>query len=389
MLDKIPGCYNFSARPRRLFLSILPIIMALVFAVPSLGTNNVSNVTTKWVRGFNFSAQKFKGDRVGRVCIAASGRVACLNGKTGLPLWSKKSSIPGTLPLVSAGPVVVDSFLVFSSNEGETYGLNLRTGRSQWTYQSSLSVDQIGTGRHSIFLPDGPGLGLVALDARSGKLKWQHELVRAGGGWIGKFIYVAGRLYTDSTYIWDPGTGRLIGRLPFRPQDGAVSDGRVYFVGDDMPITVIDAATGKNLWRAPNGILNGDVRVSASKRYVSTAFVGRKNGVLRVYAAQSGRVLWSKPITSPSNVLGFSVTANDHFVYMVIARLHKGTMLTKYSAKSGRKLWRKVYSKIIIGPVVAIGNIVLVSTGVHGTWKHGGVEALNQKHGSLVWKFAF
>lgn len=393
MQSNVTGYPKSWVMKNKLAFSLLAFFMVLAFVPPLQAAAEMSGRGPNTVRGFNFSAEKLGEEGVGRVCVADSGRVACLDGKTGKVLWSEKSPVRGTYAVLDAGPVIAGSRLVFvGSKYAKTYGLNLRTGKVEWTYQNSLNVHKIGAGSHTIFLPDGPALGLLALDAQTGKLKWRHELVKVGGGWLGQLVYAEGRLYTDSPYIWNAGTGQLVRQLAFSPEVVSSACGRVYLLGNGIPLIAIDAATSKMLWKDSRVAHADTIHVSASQHYVAVAMLTNGNGTLAVYAASSGRRLWSRPIADAADVQDVSVTAGKRFIYVVILRVHKGTKLLQYSAQDGKRQWTKTYAMtgpIIIGPVVTVGSIVLVSTGVSGTWRHGGVEAIDRNTGSSLWKFAF
>jgi polyvinyl alcohol dehydrogenase (cytochrome) len=200
---------------------------------------------------------------------------------------------------------------------------------------------------------------VVALDRRDGHVKWVYQsikdyawsggcsrrptacvdldfgasviLVRAGG----RDVVLAGAK-SGTVFAIDPVDGRMIWTRSLGRGDaqggvhfGLATDGRRLYVPiSDMPrddleefvghpgFYALDVLTGKTLWSAPGllGTCNGrdlclpgiSAAITASPGLV---YAGAMDGVLRIYDAASGKVLWSfdtaQPVVTVSGATAF------------------------------------------------------------------------------------
>jgi alcohol dehydrogenase (cytochrome c) len=147
------------------------------------------------------------------------------------PRWVYQSSRPGTMEV---SPIVADGVMYVTDPETGVAALDLRTGRSLWTWQRALPKDlrTLGFGRVNrgvAILGDTVYVGtldahLVALDAHSGVVRWDSEVAD----------YHLGHCITVAPLAID---GKVI---------TGISGGEAGIRGF---IDAYDAKTGKRLWR--------------------------------------------------------------------------------------------------------------------------------------------
>jgi outer membrane protein assembly factor BamB len=175
---------------------------------------------------------------------------------------------------------------------------------------------------------------VYALDARTGKIKWEREAIRTKpfGGRHRKNTYASETPFTDGerlyasfgqnvglfVYTLD---GRLLWRKQWEPKaiyldfgtgsSPTVADGRVYLLQDneEQPsIAALDAKTGQEIWRTPRSGTGFPLKSSwmtpfVWKNTLRTEIVTTGHGAVISYDLQ-GRELWratrmSMPTASP------------------------------------------------------------------------------------------
>ena len=102
-------------------------------------------------RDASFAAAAVSGERV--VFASRSGKVFCVNGKTGKEIWAA-SAKDG----VDSSPVIVGDRVFFGSDDGNLYGVRLADGKRVWTFAAGAAVTAspaVGRGRLVIGTDDG------------------------------------------------------------------------------------------------------------------------------------------------------------------------------------------------------------------------------------------
>jgi outer membrane protein assembly factor BamB len=257
----------------------------------------------------------------------------------------------------------------------------------------------LASGSNDVFLATQGGLGAIAVDAETGKVKWAHRTVEVGGT-LTKIVYSEGRLYSDSAQVLDARDGHPIIKLAVDPDVILANGGKVYMTGDSIPLMAVNAQTGKTLWSAPNPLrpspkTRHDVYLAASRRYVVATFYDTlafqaQHGVLRVYESVSGRLLWEKQLASDSGLPPDLVGTDNDRVYLLEPAENgsEETGVTAFDAESGKQLWT-YHARRLEGPVVFASNILFVFSDDGAAPEYTSLYALDCKTGSLLWKFAF
>lgn len=297
-----------------------------------------------------------------------------------------------------AGPVLAGETLVYMGGGGffTAYGLNAKTGKTEWSLNKRSAA--LAAGPSAVFLGTEGGLGVAAVDAQTGKIRWERRAVKVGGS-VTKMAYSRGRLYTDSRWVWDTNAGRVVAKLPADPAAVSAMSGRVFLLGDNIPLIALAPRTSKTLWEQRNPLPpsrnHADDFLGASVHYLAAAFYDGNSfeahrGLLAVYDAANGRLLWTKTITSSAGLLPNPVSAGDKFVYLIEPGREKGTgaTVTAFDGKVGRLVW-SFTAKRLNGPAAPVGDVVLVSSDQGPAPEYTTLYALDRETGALRWKFSF
>lgn len=177
--------------------------------------------------------------------------------------------------------------------------------------------------------PTGPGGGtaageehrleVMAIDRASGKILWQRTAAtvtphegyhRIYGSFASNAPAIAdGRLYAffgshglyvydlDGKLLWQKDVGiKMNMRLAFGEGSGVlVSDGRVFLQFDHQgpgAIVALDAASGKELWRAPRSDNSSWSTPSVAEHNGQKALVVSADTKVKAYDVENGKVLW-------------------------------------------------------------------------------------------------
>lgn len=335
------------------------------------------------------------------VCVSGAADLACLDGDSGRKLWSEP--IPGGS--VDIGPVIAGSTLAYMGGGGffTAYGLALHSGQTEWTIEKRSPA--LAAGTNTIFLATQGGLGVMAVDASNGQIKWKKRPVVVGGT-LKQIAVSNGHLYTDSPYVWDTVSGKVTEKLPFDPEAVTAAAGRIYATGPNMPLFALDAASSTIIWKAENPIgataqETPYINVVASAKYVIAIFY--KSGadithraIVRAYAATSGKMLWEKKINSKAALTENLVCVDDQHAYLIedkniqnAAVNQVKSTVTAFDAKTGHRIWRFASSGWIEGPIVSIGKTVFASGDAAPAPNYTALYAINTANGTLRWKFSF
>ncbi|MGH9436352.1 MAG: PQQ-binding-like beta-propeller repeat protein [Terriglobia bacterium] len=378
-------------------------IMFFVAACAYAGNSRVdiptrANFSTQEMQGFAFVVQLAKNGGKDKIYFTGNKKIACLNGATGRVIWSELG--PGFESAgLGIGPIIAGSTLVYMAGGGffTAYGLDIRTGKLKWKLERKSPALAAGPGDR-VYLATQGGLGIIAVDAQDGKIIWHRRAVTVGGT-LKHIVYSRGFLYTDSSAVWNARGGHITRKLSTEPNVVTTNHRQVFMSGDGLPLVAMNPRSGKVLWQAPNPLSHrkesaSSIYLAASERYVAAAFYddetfGRHEGLIRVYDATSGGLLWEKEIVTNEKLSFHTVSVDNKFVYVIESSRGGGTKITAFAVKSGQQIWSYSDPDGFLGPPVSIsGEILFSNAGQYGSGAHATLYALNRETGTLRWKFS-
>jgi outer membrane protein assembly factor BamB len=235
---------------------------------------------------------------------------------------------------------------------------------------------------------------VVALDARTGALRWQQRLPSAPGApYSGMPTFGNVTAFQDLIIVpaWDLyGLDRTTGavRWKFQPPDdfagygnAFVADGRVYSVGQYL--YALDAATGALAWRVDLGerpyrpVIADRVLYVATRGEVSPGIVGDGHAV--ALDASTGAVLWRFPIRDPQTpVNGGSVGPAFVADSLVLFAGVNGSVYA-LDRRTGEVRWTYVSADSYEAGLTIVDKTVVVAGDA------GSVQGLDLATGRLLW----
>lgn len=282
---------------------------------------------------------------------------------------------------------------VYSTTNGEVYGLRASTGKTRWARPLSTS-GWLAAGSGGVYASDYDG-HLYALDAATGAVRWSRQMSgngnAAGGTGIdypypsvnGGIVYIAPG--TGYTYALDAATGHLVWRHQTTSgstyQPPIVYNGTVYVGSPDSYVYALDAVTGRFRWRSgKGGQASGAVGTGLLTVAQGTLFA---LGANRLYAMDpaSGKIQGTYFSTLPcSNGVAYTGSAD-------------GSLRARDLIKS-EVLWTRRVKDVqwqpgtIAGSVVYLGiyNTTVSCCTTNTNWA-GAIMALDSTTGKHIWTF--
>ncbi|GAA0920420.1 protein kinase domain-containing protein [Pseudonocardia zijingensis] len=259
----------------------------------------------------------------GSVYVYGGDAMRALDSATGeerwsVPGWAEHESIDLARIAAAGGAVVV------GTSTGVTV-LEAATGRRMWDVPGQITTFAAADG---ILVTAASGEGLRAQDLVSGRRVWgsDQSYVQASIAYAGMHIAIE----IDEVVARELRSGRQLWRYPAGSYDSyrlAGADG-VVAVGSSVTATLLDAATGQQLWRASQSVqrllITGDVLVLLVQ-------LGEQVAV-RAFDLARGEPRWALPEIDGRlpQVLGA-----DGIVYF---RPTEGPT-SAYDARSGDRIW--------------------------------------------------
>jgi len=215
----------------------------------------------------------------------------------GEPVWTRHMGSPSS----AVRPMVIGQTVVVPLQGKGLEGLDLRTGDREWSYPTGRPVG-IST---PLALPDGRVMyavgSLVVLDPRNGRVSWE----KPGFNAIGQVAFSDGTIYAEvlgpkgfELLAVDAGSGKIRWEVPFDVALGVgpgAGDGVVAAVDRGGTLAVYDQHTGEQLWSVPlrtasNGnpvVMDGKVAVQEQGRFED---VQQRDFRVDVFDARTGRM---------------------------------------------------------------------------------------------------
>ncbi len=291
-------------------------------------------------------------------------------------LWTFHS---GTL--LEFPPVAGYGLLYEESFDGRIHALDPKTGAEKWSYRShrcGWSSPALAGGLvfatfiGSVLPPCAqlPNGAIVALDARTGKIRWSRTidqsesspLVAHGTVYFGS---TNGRVYALSAATgkerWSYDTGAPVKASP------ALDGGRLFVGNYGGNFYALDALTGKPIWRSGG---HGDIYAGASV-VGGRVYVGSTDHSVYAFSARTGALLWSFPT-------GYYVYASPAVWRGIVLVGSYDDTFYAINGATGTLRWDFHADGPISGPASVIDGIVYFATFAHKTY------ALDAATGRLV-----
>lgn len=251
--------------------------------------------------------------------------------------------------------------------------LDAETGKTLWEhpYEAPFSSDysmENGPGPHAtptvagerVFAAGATGK-LHALDKRTGKLVWSHDLLNEYKGTIRVNGYACSPLaYRDTIIMQVGGAGNAL--MAFRQKDGVVAWKRQDFKNSPSSPLLIN--------------VDGQAQLIAFM-YDTLAGVDPSNGEL----------LWSNPHRTEFGLNVSTPVWGDDQLLFTSSSYGGGSRVLKLSRAAGKtvveEIWAHALMRIHYGNAVRLGDFVYASSGDFGT---APFTAVNVKTGKIAWR---
>lgn len=285
-----------------------------------------------------------------------AGVVKALDAASGKLLWSyaTKGKIFST-PAIDAGRLVV------GSSDNSIYCLDARSGKLLWRVEANKSVLASPTiYKGIVYIGSSDGI-FRAIGLESGNVVWSYNKIKGfveAKAWVddegvyigdwGSTLYAFNPKNGALLWSWTNGKGRGLSPAAVWP---VKANGKVFVVTPERMTYAIDAATGKELWKA-------------------------KGGREAIGLSADGSAIYVKSMQD--TVIAFSTTTGTT----------NSTTTTSSASPSAeaKSLWRSFTGygyEIAPSPITTANGLVFIPT------DKGNIFALNAKDGSVAWKYNF
>lgn len=272
------------------------------------------------------------------LCVAPIGNFTyALDAATSAPRRSRMTGCAGT-------PAMMDGTLFSGS-----YALDPRDGSTRWRLPGDVELNLAANGMIYGFDQDEEAHTLTAWDAKTSKARWRSLLPDppAGNPVLAGDMICACVLRGDEAPTTSPPQVGMVaidaatGKLRWQARTGAcydsplVADGVVYVGGLEEGVFALDATTGRVRWRysIPNGDPSTPI-LSGGALYVAADGAG-------VFALDSatGAPRWSQPLDASDVTLYSAPTLANSTLYLVRTNASGFSALFALNMVSGRQLW--------------------------------------------------
>jgi len=276
--------------------------------------------------------------------IGEEGSMHAVNAKTSQELWSFPH---GSL---QSGPAVAGELVYFGSHDGRFYAVRRDSGGEEWSFGSGGPVrTSPAVSGGLVFFTSGRDGYLYALDAVSGKQVWKHGYkgTAAAPAADGDTVYLStGRQIFDTTFrgeliALDARTGRKKWQIERDREfitSPAIADGIVVAAANDGWLYACDAKSGKVLWRNETWQQVARPETAAAIHDGVVFYGSRGTGEAVLYAAdlESGEARWE----FTADAANFSApTVAGGVVYAPAIRSNGNGTLFALDEQTGQELW--------------------------------------------------
>ena len=302
----------------------------------------------------------FIGDDVG--CLYS------LNLKSGKTNWTFNTSMR-----IVGSPAVSEGIVVFGSANYNIYGLDARTGKELWHISTNQAVMGAATIENGIAYIGGGDGRMFAIDIHTGKIKWSFDELK-------NYVLTRPLVYNQKLYFgtWDTHFYALNladGSLAWKWNNGngnpklspasvwpVAANGKIFITAPDRYFTCLDAETGEQVWR--------------TKEYKVRETVGLSEDGKTVYS----KCMWdtivamdatvAEPITRWATHAGFGYEHNPAMPLEKDGTLWVSTkngLLLGVDAQNGNVMWRHKIGNSILNTPLPLSGTECIFTSSEGT----------------------
>jgi outer membrane protein assembly factor BamB len=221
--------------------------------------------------------------------------------------------------------VVIGNRVFFGDEAGTMYAVDRRNGHTIWTAQLCGAIKAAPAYQHGILYAGDYGGCMNAVNAQSGKIKWQSSSQGLSLGRTGEFYSTPalafGRVYTGN------------------------NDGRVYSFDEKDGVLAWSHSTGSYVYSGPT--------VADTPNTPPTVYIGSIDGNIYALDAKTGETRWSHSAGGP--VIG-SLSAVGDTVYVAT---FSPKQTTGFSMKDGHKVFH--YETGAYTPVISDGHRIYLT----------------------------
>jgi outer membrane protein assembly factor BamB len=296
------------------------------------------------------------------------GGVYCLDLRTGKTKWTFDTGMR-----VVGSPAVADGVVVFGSANYNIYGLDAKTGKQLWNYTTNQAVMGAATIHEGVAYIGGGDGRMFAFDLHTGAVKWSFDELK-------NYVLTRPLVYKDKLYFgaWDTYLYALHlkdGSLAWKWNNGksnpklspasvwpVAANGKIFITAPDRYFTCLDAETGTEVWR--------------TKEYKVRETVGLSEDGKTVYS----KCMWDtvvamdatseEPITRWVAHAGFGYEHNPAMPLEkegVLWVSTKNGLLLGMDAQTGKVLWRHKIGNSILNTPLPLSGKECIFTSSEGT----------------------
>ena len=294
------------------------------------------------------------------------GRLMAIDADSGNVRWEIKTKLPFT-----GGPGISENLLLMGTQDGEVFAFNATSGTQLWSATVTSEVLAAPTEEDGIVVIRCIDGRVFGLDAETGQRMWIYDhsvplltlrgnapvLLRGGIAYVG---YDGGQVVAlrldDGTQIWEQSLVTTEGRTELERL--ADIDGQLVFIASDLLVSSyknrlasLAADSGRLLWfkdiSSASGVDVNRINLAISDREGSVWLLDRRNGA----ESWKNDQLYHRGLTRPA-IYGPFVVVGDAEGYLHWINISDG----RFAAQV------KVGGKGFSGPPLVVGNTLYVMT---------------------------
>lgn len=330
---------------------------------PNFDVNsNYPDVAEKWQFDARFTMASSPAVAGGRVFAGdASGKMRALSLETGKPIWECSTGSP-----IYSTPAVAGRRVVFASTDGNIYALKTSSGKKVWQFQTGRpDVASPAIFSNVVYIGASDGK-FRAISLADGKLKWEFpglsgfvetrplvtDDMTIFGAWD-DYLYALSTTNGQLLWKWrgerSASNGVMFSPAAFWP---VAAHGKLFVAAPDRYMTVLELATGKEIWRTKKWQVRESIGLSPDKSrfYVRTM----TNTAILAFstAANWPEQLWNLDTHVNYDINSAMLVEKDGVLYYGT----KNGLLMAVDPRSGTLLWEHKLGVTVLNTVVPLAE---------------------------------